>query len=148
MKIHKIFIGITLLFLVMGVASATDMVDIFKAPSPLQALGNSGYADGQGHNIQIMEYDESSHDIWFVNDTDYLVQPYENNNSFYTYVDASDVDPDGVEQVGVLEVVEKDGSRYIINSWTPNDNSEKDVQLIFSNLLEFNKLNRLTPMEL
>ena len=148
MKIHKILIGITLLFLVIGVVGATEMVDMFKAPSPLQSLGTSSYVDGQGHNIQIIEYDDGSHKIWFENNTDYLVEPYENNNSFYFYVDASDVDPDGIEQVGILEIVEKEGNKYIISSWTPNDDEDTNTEIIFNNLLEFNKLNQLTPMEL
>ena len=146
MKIHKIIIGITLLFLIIGVVYATDNVDIFKAPSGLQASGTNSYLDGQGHNIQIAE-DEKFHEIWFENDTDYLVQPYENNNSFYFYVDGSDVDPDGVEQVGILEIVEKDGTKFIINSWTPND-GEEDAKVIFNNLLEFNKINHLTPLKI
>ena len=45
----------------------------------------------------------------------------------------------------ILEVVEKDGAKYIISSWTPKGPTE--AKKISDNLLEFNKLNNLKPIE-
>ena len=131
----------------MGMAYATNPVDIFKAPSPLTPLGDNSFVDGQGHNIQISEDTDSTHKIWFENNTEtgYIVTPYEANNSFYMYSDASEVDPNTAEAVGVLEIVEKDGTNYIISSWSAKD-TDADFKMVASNLLEFNKLNNLKPL--
>lgn len=130
-------IGITILFLMIGVASATDLVDIFKAPSTLEPMGTSGYVDTQGHNIMIMEYSEDNYNTWFQNDTDpvYLVQKY--NDTCYISVDDEN-------DCYILEIVEKDGTKYIVSSWTPKGPDE--TKIIQGNLEEFNKINQLTPL--
>lgn len=139
MKIDKILIGIGILFLLIGVASATDLVDIFKAPSTLEPMGTSGYVDTQGHNIMILEYSDDEVNTWFQNDTDpvYLVQKY--NDTCYLGVDDEN-------DCYILEIVEKDGTKYIISSWTPKGPDETPI--IKSNLEEFNKLNNLKPLEI
>jgi len=137
----KILIGISILLLCISVAYAeTKPVDIFTAPSPLLPLGNSAFADGAGHNIMICEYDDSNIQTWFQNDTDpeYLVEPYEANNSFYLGVDDEN-------DCYILEVVEKEGTKYIVASWTPKGALE--TATIWENLQEFNKINKLTPIE-
>lgn len=136
-NITKIVIGITILFLMIGVASATDLVDIFKAPSTLEPMGTSGYVDTQGHNIMIMEYSEDNYNTWFQNDTDpvYLVQKY--NDTCYISVDDEN-------DCYILEIVEKDGTKYIVSSWTPKGPDE--TKIIQGNLEEFNKINQLTPL--
>ena len=144
-KIVKLTIGICLLFLLIGAVMAIN-TDNLKSPSRLSKLGDDSFVDRQGHNIQICEDTAEFHEIWFENNTDYTVQPYENNNSFYTYIDGSDVDSDGIEAIGIIEVVEIDGVKCIVSSWTPNNGENKDV--IFNNLLEFNKLNNLKPITL
>ena len=75
------------------------------------------------------------------------MEPYQNNGCYYIYVDSSEVDPDGVEAVGILEIVEIYGEKYIISSWTPGGD-DKDVKIVYSNLVEFNGLNHLTPIKL
>ncbi|MBR0059340.1 MAG: hypothetical protein IJP99_08435 [Methanobrevibacter sp.] len=143
MKTKKITILLLFTFLIIGAAYAYE----FKAPNDLHKIGTNSYVDEKGHNIVIQNYTDNSHKTWFENDTGYLVQKYNNNDSFYLYADSSEVNPNKAEAVGILEVVEIDGDKYIINSWTPNDN-EKDMELIWQNLLEFNKLNKLTPIKI
>jgi len=138
----KIAILLLFTFLIIGAVYAVD----FKAPNGLEKLGQHGFVDKKGHNIDFQNYTDSSHKTWFENDTDYMVQKH--NDTFYIYADGSDVDPDKVEAVGILEVVEVDGEKYIVNSWTPNNNNEKDMQIIWNNILEFNKLNKLTPIKI
>ncbi|ADC46638.1 hypothetical protein mru_0787 [Methanobrevibacter ruminantium M1] len=132
----KIILGTCILFLLISVAYA-GTVDIFTAPSPLQPLGNSGFGDGQGHNIQIFEFTENLYKTWFENDTDYVVEKYEGNNGLYLYADDEN-------DCGILEIVEKDGKKYIVNSWTPKGPSE--AQTVVENLHDFNELNHLTPI--
>ena len=102
-------------------------------------MANNDFVDEKGHNIQIWDYTDDLYNTWFKNDTEdsYLVQPYEKNNSFYIYADDEN-------DCGILEIVEKDGKKYIVNSWTPNGSS--GVKLVADNLFEFNKLNHLTPL--
>lgn len=139
-KILKIAISISLLLLCIGVVCAeTHPVDIFKAPNGLHSMGYSSFVDEKGHNIMINEYNADNMKTWFENDTDpeYLVQPYETNNSFYLGVDDDN-------DCYILEIVEKEGNKYIIGSWTPKGPNE--AKEIMDNLLEFNKLNKVKPL--
>lgn len=147
-KIIKMLIGICILSLIIGTASA-EIVDEFKAPSPLNPFGTSSFADGQGHNIQICEDTEDFHKIWFENNTEtsYLVEPYQGNDSFYLYVDGAESDPNSAEALGIIEIVENNGNKYIVNSWTANDN-DNDFKIAYENLLEFNEINQLTPISI
>ena len=136
----KILIGISILLICMGIVCAEEIPE-FKVPGTLSPLGNThaAYADGQGHNIFINEYNDENFKTWFENDTanEYLVEPYSKNTNFYLYAE-------GDTDCGVLEIVEKDGHKYIVGSWTPKGASEADV--VVKNLREFNTLNKLEPI--
>lgn len=138
-NIIKILIGISLLLLIIGNASATDPVDIFKAPSTLQPMGTSGYVDTQGHNIIISKYSDDDYKTWFENDTEtnYIVQKY--NDTCY-------IGADDENDCYILEIVEKEGTKYIISSWTPKGPNE--AKIIQQNLEEFNMINNLNPIKL
>ena len=83
----------------------------------------------------IIEDTDDSHHRWFENDTKYTVQKY-NDTCYIGVTDENDC--------YLLEVVEKDGTKYIVGSWTPKGAVETPA--IQSNLLEFNKINKLTPL--
>ena len=133
----KIILGILLLFIVMGIACAAQNNEIFTAPMGLHAMGINDFVDEQGHNIMIMEYNDENKQTWFENDTDpeYLVQKY--NDTCYIAVDDED-------DCYIFEIVEKDGNKYIISSWTPK--GPEETKIIQHNLEEFNSLNHLTPL--
>ena len=133
----KIIFGIGMLFLLLSVACAADLVDVFSPPSTLQPAGTSTYVDLEGHNIMMLEYSEDNYQSFFENDTDYSVQKY--NDTCY-------IGADDENDCYILEMVEKDGKKYIIGSWTPN--GPADTEEIQSNLVEFNKINKLTPLTL
>jgi len=137
MKIWKILLGISLLFLLIGAASAAEFVDIFKPPSSLEPAGTNSFVDKQGHNILIAEYTDSEHQTWLQNDSDpvYLVQKY--NDTCY-------IGTDDENDCYIHEIIEKDGKKYLISSWTPKGPSE--TKIIQGNLEEFNKINQLTPL--
>ena len=144
--ITKIILGLLLLSLIIGTVSA-EIVDDFKAPTPLNPLGTSSFADGNGHNIQLTKYTQDSHRIWFENDTgtNYYVEPYSQSTNFYIYVDGAESDTTQYEAIGILEIIEHNGEKYIVSSWTAKD-SDSDIQLAYNNLLQFNELNHLTPL--
>lgn len=135
----KITLGIILLFIIIGTAYAAHNNEIFTAPSGLHAMGYNDFVDEKGHNIMVNEYNDDNVKTWLQNDTDpeYLVQPYESNDSFYIAVDDDN-------DCYIFEVVEKDGAKYIIGSWTPKGPNE--AKEIMDNLLEFNKLNKVKPL--
>lgn len=140
-QILKILLLASILFLIIGTAYAAHNNEIFKAPSGLQPMGYEDFVDQKGHNIMVMDYSDENVQTWFENDTDpeYLVQPYQQDGDMF-YMGADDEN-----DCYILEVVEKDGSKYIIGSWTPKGAMETET--IFNNLLEFNKLNNLKPLE-
>lgn len=137
MKMLKIIIGISILFLCLGAVSAAHMVDVFTAPSGLEPAGYNSFVDLKGHNIMMSEYSDDDYETWFVNDTDYLVQKY--NDTCYIGVDDEN-------DCYILEIVEKDGTKYLISSWTPNGPEETNIIQHFFE--EFNKVNHLTPLKL
>ena len=137
MKIWKILLGIGILFLIIGVVSAADIADTFKAPSGLEKVGTNSFVDRQGHNILISEYTDDNINTWLQNDSDpvYLVQKY--NDTCY-------IATDDENDCYIHEIVEKDGVKYLISSWTPKGPNE--AQLLKKNLEEFNKLNNIKPL--
>lgn len=137
MKILKILIGISILFLCIGIVCAAQENEIFTAPAGLQAVGTNAFVDQQGHNIMIVEFNDEAKQTWLENDTDpeYLVQQY--NDTCYIGVDDEN-------DCYILELVEKDNTQYLIGSWTPKGPGE--TAIIKYNLEEFNKINQLTPL--
>lgn len=136
-KNNKIVIGISLTLLFIGVVHATNNNELFTAPSGLQPMGHDDFLDTMGHNIMILELSDDNKQTWFENDTDqnYLVQKY--NDTCYIGVDDEN-------NCYILEIVEKDNTKYIIGSWTPKGAGETPT--IQKNLEAFNKLNKLTPL--
>lgn len=137
MKIWKILIGISILLLCLSIVNAAELNQLFTAPNGLEPVGTSDFVDKQGHNIMIIEYNDENKQTWFENDTDpeYLVQKY--NDTCYIGVDDEN-------DCYIFEIVEKDGNKYIVSSWTPK--GPEEAAIIKFNLEEFNKLNQLTPL--
>lgn len=131
----KILIAATAIFLMIGIVSAANPTDIFKAPSGLTASGNDTFADGQNHNIQIFNYTDELYTKWFENDPTFSINNYKNNKFFTKNTE---------DHYGILEIVEKDGNKYIIDSWTAKNPNESNV--LKKNLEEFNSVNGLKPI--
>ena len=134
-KTIKILIATAAIFLMIGMASAANPVDIFKAPSGFTASGNDTFADTQNHNIQIYNYTQELYSKWFENPSGFSISEYKNTNF---------VQKDSENHYGILEIVEKDGNKYIIDSWTPKNPNESNV--LKKNLEEFNSANDLKPI--
>ena len=139
-NITKIIIGISIIFLCIGVVSAANLNQVFKAPTGLEPMGNDNFVDKQGHNIMISEFNDDNKKTWFENDTDPLYSVIPSDSDPNVYIGVTD------EDSYLLEVVEKDGTKYIVGSWTPNS-SQSDLTKIAENLKEFNNLNKVTPVE-
>ena len=134
-RISKILIATTAIFLMIGLVSATDSVDIFKAPSGFTASGYDTFADTQNHNIQIFNYTDELYSQMFGSDSTFSISLFKDNHFFKKNTN---------DHYGILEIVEKDGNKYIIESWTSKNPNEATV--LEKNLDDFNTINDLKPI--
>lgn len=133
-KTIKILIAAAAILLMIGVVSANN-VDTFKAPSGFTASGNDTFVDGQNHNIQIFNYTDELYSELFESDSTFSISKFKDNHFFNKNTD---------KHYGILEIVEKDGNKYIIDSWTAkNPNESNDLK---KNLEDFNSANGLSPI--
>lgn len=143
----KIIIGITLLFLVIGVAAATDINNL-KVPDGWESVGGGSYHEigdspgmGSGRNMMIMEYNELNCEDFFENGTDdYYI--FKNADGSYNYTDWVLNNDEGC-----FEVVEIDGTQYFLIFSSNLENDYTGKPLVYDSMLEFNKLNNLKPIE-
>ncbi len=146
-KMTKIITGITLLLLIIGVATATDINNL-KVPDDWKAIGGGSYHEegispgqGTGRNMMIMEYSDDNCRDFFDNGTDdyYIFKNIDNTYNFTDWTVNNDE--------GCFEVVEIDGKQYFI-IFSVNLENEYDKHVpIYDTMLEFNKLNNLKPVE-
>ena len=127
--IKKIILLLSLLFLLTGIASATDLND-FKLPSDFKTE-TEYYAINGDYGLSIIDYDkETSYDLFFENDTGYIVNII-NNQSNYT--------DNSINQVGCMEIVHIDDSDVLIEVYSNNS----DIKRCNDYMNEFNKMNNL-----
>ena len=134
-KISKILIATTAIFLMIGLVSAANPVDIFKAPSGFTASGNDTFADTQNHNITIFNYTGELYSQMFENDSTFSISLFKDNHFFKKNTK---------NHYGIIEIVEKDGNKYVIESWTSKNPNEANV--LEKNLNAFNSINNLKPL--
>ncbi len=111
-------------------------VDAFLGPDSLSNRGNGTFADSQGHILHISEDTPINHQAWFENDTGHIVKPFDLDDRYYMFFESSG-------ELGILEVIEHNGDKYIVNSWSKN--GPDDCYNLIWNMFEFNNLNNLTP---
>lgn len=132
-KTIKILIVAAAIFLMIGLVSAANPTEIFKAPTGFTASANDTFTDGQNHNIQIFNYTDELYAKWFENNTGFSINDYKDGNFLSRNTN---------NHYGILEIVEKDDNKYIIESWTAKNPNEANT--LTKNLEEFNKINNLT----
>ena len=136
----KILIGILLLFLVIGIASASQ-VDSLKAPNGYEdmATGISEKLDNPDVYFYIgeMEFNKDVFENITNNHTNQIVTPIEKN--IYKFVDSE------LNWCGVEEKVKLDGKEYVI-SIIDESGTDGDIDSYLTTMKEFNKLNNVIPM--
>ena len=144
--IKKITITLFLLFLLVGIASATDYKEL-KVPDGWESMHNGNYHElgdspgqGSGRNIMIMEYNNANCADFLENNSEDNYFIYKNSDGSYNYTDEV-INYD----IGCFEVVKIDGKEYFVlfssNIGKSYDGTINDI------MLEFNKLNNLKPIE-
>ena len=78
----KILIAATAIFLMITAVSAANPVDIFKAPSGMNASSNDTFADGKNHNIQIYNYTDELYTKLFEEDSTFSISKFKDNHFF------------------------------------------------------------------
>ena len=147
MKIGKILIGLSILFLLIGMVSATDINNL-KCPDGWKAIGDGNYHEegesagqGSGQNMMIQKWYDGLKDEYFQNNSEEQYTVMEDVNNTFMYIDAFN------EDAGCFEVVEIDGEKYFVNFWTVDyTDSEKIADTSFF-MVQFNELNNLEPVE-
>ena len=142
----KIIIGIALLFLVIGIVSATDINNL-KCPDGWEAVGGGSYHEigssagsGSGHNMMIQKWDDSFKDDYYQNITEEQYTVMKDANNTFMYIDALN------ENAGCFEVVEIDGEKYFVNFWTVDYTDSEKIADTTLFMVEFNQLNNLKPI--
>lgn len=129
-----------------GAVFAAD-TNNFKTPDNFEDLGDGVYvlykSDHKNADVilSIVEYKEHDWNDYTTNDTknDYTVFKGENNT--YNFVDGS------VNEKGSFELIEFNGAKFIIDFSKTGIDNDNDFTVTFDKLIEFNKLNNVTPIE-
>ena len=138
--ITKLIIGISLMLLLIGTVSATNIDDL-KTPDDCNAL-KDGVAAFTNH-IDRMFYVEKAGDNykedWFTNTSEMTVSNVGDN--IYLYSD------DVLKTYGYQEIVNIDGIDYLISIDQISKLSPSEEKSLLDDMKEFNKLNNLEPVE-
>ena len=93
MKIWKIITALTILFLFIGMVSATDINNL-KVPDGWKALGGGSYHEegdspgqGSGQNMMIQKWDDSFKEEYYQNITEEQYTVTDTGNNTYMYID-------------------------------------------------------------
>lgn len=131
----KITLTMIVLILAVGFVSAMDIEDM-KVPDGFKKSSSNCFEKGD-YELNLAPYSNSDKGLVFEDDDDYSVSEYSSN--IYKYTDKL------VKNAGAVEVVELDGSKYLVEC-VKKDTASEDSS-IYSYLTEFNSLNDLTPIE-
>lgn len=141
--IRKITLFLLFSIMIIGAASAADQSS-FKTPDGFEDLGDGVYVlydslKNTDEILSVVKFNQHDWDDYITNDTSNKYVVYEDDNYTYNYTDGS------VNEIGSFELVEVDGEKFIIDF--AKTGSDNDLKYTYENLVEFNKLNNLTPIE-
>jgi len=133
---RKIIIGTLLLFILLSTAYAT--VNDFQAPNGWDNKGNGAFfGPNLGEGLIVMEYtDENVKD--FIDNELVSIQK-DSSTNIMTYKDSD------LKQHGVMEVIEVNGSKYIVQAWAGEQSTTTD-DLLLGTLNNFNTANNVKPI--
>lgn len=129
------------LFLISTVSASA--IDDLKIPSGFEDIGHGVYVSHDSASnsdivLSVVEYSKYDWEDYTTNDTQNKYEVTGENNT-YNYTDGS------VNEVGSFELAELDGEKYIIDF--TKSNSADDLNTTFTQLIQFNELNNITPIE-
>ena len=146
-KITKIIIGISMLFLLLGSAAAFE-INTLKTLDDYNAWDNNGYSNYTTNSNRyflvekITDFDDDFKTEMFTSHPEdkYTAELVEGN----IYKIADDI----FSFYGYQEVVEIDGTNYMVSINQNSRLSPGEESDFLNDLQEFNKLNNLEPLEI
>ena len=141
MKIQKILISCFLIFLLIGIAAATN-IDSLIPPEDCGPL-KDGVASYDNHIDRMFYIEKASGDYvtdWFTNTTYMTVEDVGDN--IYSYADTQ------LKMYGYQEIVNIDGTDYLISINQGSQLSPGEETNLLKDMQEFNKVNNLDPVEI
>ncbi len=141
----KVFLGLILCFILVGAVSAVDITS-FTALDDFEDVGDGVYVlydtfKQPQQVLSVVAHTEHDAEDYLTNDTEngYTVYEYENNT--YNFVDES------MDEKGSFELIEVDGKMFIVDFAKYGIDNEKDFNETFDDLMKFNELNGVEPIE-
>lgn len=141
----KIIFGLLLTFVLIGAASAVNQTS-FTAPNDFEDIGDGVYVlYDTFHNsdevLSVVEYNKYDAKDYMTNDSENNYTVYKSQNNTFNFVDKS------MDEKGSFEVIEVNGVKFIVDFVKSGIDDENDFNDTFTNLMEFNKLNNVTPIK-
>ena len=142
----KILICLILGLFLIGFVSAVDLPK-FTLPDGFDDVGDGIFIKYDSHKkpnqtFAILEYNEHDAGDFLLNDTKYGYTVYNGTNNTYHFADEK------LKEKGTVEIIELDGKKFIVESCDSLDGDDLDFTATFNNLLLFNKLNNITPLNI
>ena len=139
MKIWKILTGFLLLFLIIGIACATD-IDNLKTPDNCKELkdGCGAYTNHIDRMLYVEKVTGDYKADWFTNTSDMSVSNVGDN--IYLYGDNT------LEIYGYQEIVSIDGVDYMVSINQGSKLSPSEENQLLEDMKDFNKMNNLEPI--
>lgn len=140
----KIAICLILSLFLIGFVSAANVAN-FKLPDGFDDVGDGVYIKYDSskkpeQTFAIINYTKYDAQDYLKNDTKYGYTVYNATNNTFNFVDEK------LNEKGSIEIIEVNGQKYIVESWNAIGSDNKDFTATFNNLLEFNKMNNVTPI--
>ena len=142
--LKKIAVCLILTLFLICAVSAANMTN-FTLPDDFEDVGDGVYikydsAKKVEQTFAIIKYTQYDAEDYLKNDTSYGYTVYNGTNNTFNFVDEK------LNEKGSIELVEIDGQKYIVESWNAIDGNANDFTKTFQNLLDFNKLNNVKPI--
>ncbi len=139
----KIVLCLVFAMMIIGAVSAANQTN-FKAPSDFVDIGDGVYVlydslQNADEILSVVEYNEHDWKDYTTNDTENKYVVYKDKNNTYNFTDGS------VNEAGSFELIEVNGEKFIIDFAKTGNNG--DFNKTYTNLLEFNNLNNIKPIE-
>ncbi len=139
----KIILFLLFAMMIVGAASAANQTS-FKTPANFEDLGDGVYVlydsfKNADEILSVVKYNAHDWKDYITNDTSNKYVVHKDKNNTYNYTDGS------VNEIGSFELVEVEGNKFIIDF--AKSGTENDLSNTYSNMLEFNKLNNITPIK-
>lgn len=128
-----------------GVVFAADNATVFNVPTGFEDVGDGVFVlydsiKKPDQILSIISYTEHDESDYLTNDSENNYTVFALENGTFNFIDKS------MGEKGSIEIIEVDGAKFIVDFAKEGIDDENDFDDTFKNLMEFNKLNNVTPI--